>query len=72
MAFAHNPLPGIDLWALQGVEKDSLLALIKENQGDTTKLALARKALDILEPKRETPSEPEEDKPMPIQSSETF
>ncbi len=64
MAFAHNHLPSINLWALQGVEKDSLLALIKENQGDTTKLALARKVLDIL--KKETPSEPEEDKPMPI------
>ncbi len=72
MAFAHDPLPGVDLWALRGVEKDSLLALIKENQDDTTKLALAGKALDILEPKRDTPSEPEEDKPMLIWSSETF
>ncbi len=72
MAFAHDPLPGVDLWALQGVEKDSLLALIKENQGNTTKLALARKVLDILEPRKETPSEPEEDKPMPNQSSETY
>ncbi len=54
MAFTHDPLPSIDLWALQGVEKDSLLALIKENQGDTTKLALAGRVLDILEPKRET------------------
>ncbi len=72
ITFAHDPLPGVDLWALQGVEKDSLLALIKENQGNTTKLALAGKALDILEPKRETPSEPEEDELMPIRSSETF
>jgi len=46
--------------------------LIKENKGNTTKLALAGKALDILEPKRETPSEPEEDEPMPIRSFETF
>jgi len=72
MAFAHDPLPGIDLWALQGVEKENLLALIKESQGDMTKLALAGRALNILEPTKDTPSEPEEDKPMPIQSSETF
>ncbi len=45
MVFAHNPLPEIDLWALQGIEKDNLLALIKENQGDTTKLALVGRAL---------------------------
>ncbi len=72
MAFAHDPLPGIDLWALRGVEKENLLALIKESQGDTTKLALAGRALNILEPAKDTPSEPEEDEPMPIRSSETF
>ncbi len=66
MAFAHDPLPGIDLWALQGVEKENLLALIKESQGNTTKLALAGRALNILEPTKDTPSEPEEDEPMPI------
>ncbi len=66
MAFAHDPLPGIDLWALQGVEKENLLALIKESQGDTTKLALASRALNILEPAKDTPSEPEEDEPMPV------
>ena len=33
MAFTHDPLPGIDLWALWGVEKENLLALIKESQG---------------------------------------
>jgi len=72
MAFAHDPLPGINLWALRGVEKENLLALIKESQGDTTKLALAGKALNILEPMKDAPSEPEEDKLMPIRSSETF
>jgi len=72
MAFAHDPLPGIDLWALRGVEKENLLALIKESQGDITKLALAGRALNILEPAKDTPSEPEEDEPMPIRSSETF
>ncbi len=72
MAFAHDPLPGIDLWALRGVEKENLLALIKESQGDMTKLALAGRALNILEPTKDTPSEPEKDEPMPIQSSETF
>ena len=54
------------------MEKENLLALIKESQGDTTKLALAGRALNILEPTKDTPSEPEEDKPMPIRSSETF
>jgi len=54
------------------VEKENLLALIKESQGDTTKLALAGKALNILEPTKDTPSEPEEDEPMLVQSSETF
>jgi len=72
MAFAHDPLPGINLWALRGVEKENLLALIKESQGDTTKLALAGKALNILEPMKDAPSKPEEDEPMPIRSSETF
>ncbi len=37
-----------------------------------TKLALAGRALNILEPTKDAPSEPEEDKPMPIRSLETF
>jgi len=54
------------------VEKENLLALIKESQGNTTKLALVGRVLNILEPTKDALSEPEEDKPMPIQSSETF
>jgi len=48
------------------VEKENLLALIKESQGDTTKLALAGRALNILKPQKDTPFKPEEDEPMPI------
>jgi len=72
MAFAHNPLPGIDLWALRGVEKENLLALIKESQGDTTKLALAGRALNILEPTKDTPSKPEEDEPIRFDPPKPF
>ncbi len=35
-------------------------------------LALAGRALNILEPTKDAPSEPKEDEPMPVRSSETF
>src|SRR6266403_461396 len=72
MVFTHDPLPGIDLWAFRGVEKENLLALIKESQGDTTKLALAGRALNILEPAKDTPSEPEEDEPIRFDPPKPF